>query len=132
MEELEKLYEIVKKQIGKCTDELERDGGHIPANDAEYLDALTHTLKSVKTTLAMEGHGESERRGRDSMGRFTSREGGSYGDGYSRGYYPMYAYEDGEGRSMRGDEVREHMRSMMRSTDDERVRRALEEAMRKM
>lgn len=112
-ESLEKLCRIVERQIEKAVDVLDREGGKLPANDAEYLDKLTHTLKSIKTTLAMEGYGSSGRR--DSMGRYA-REG-SY---------------DSYGSSMHGDNVREELRRMMNETGDERVKRALHEAMREL
>lgn len=105
MESLERLCKIIERQIEKAVDVLDREGGKLPANDAEYLDMLTHTLKSIKTTLAMEGYGSSERRGRDSMGRYVSRD---------------------------GEDVRESLRRMMDDTGDERVRRALREAMREL
>lgn len=135
MEYLERLCKAVEKQLEKAADALEREGGKLPAQDADYLDKLTHTLKSIKTTLAMEGYGSSERRGRDSMGRYTSRDGGYEGSGY----YPMWRGAwDGEGsmrgsyeRSMHGDE-REKIERMIHDTDDERVKRALTEAIRMM
>ena len=110
-ESLERLCKIIERQIEKAVDTLDREGGKLPANDAEYLDKLTHTLKSIKTTLAMEGYGSSERR--DSMGRYTSRDGSSY---------------YGE-RPMHGENVRDHLQRMMNETGDERVKRALREAM---
>ena len=89
------------------------------------------------TALAMEGYGSSERRGRDSMGRYTSR---SEGEMSEWGYYPRrYAWDDGErgsyrsmdeGRSMHGD--KEKLRRMMEETDDERVRNALRTAMQQI
>ena len=135
-ESLERLCEIVDKQIEKAVDALDREGGKLPMEDAKYLDLLTHTQKSIKTTLAMEGYGSSERRGRDSMGRYTSR---ADGDMSEWGYYPRrYAWDDGssyrgsyEGRSMHGDE-KETLRRMMEDTDDERVKKALRTAMREM
>jgi len=133
-ETLERLCEIVEKQLDKAVKELENDPGKLPMQDAEYLDKLTHTIKSIKTTLAMEGYGSSERRGRDSMGRYTSRDGGSYYDGESRRSYADGSYADGsyrsyEGRSMHGDEMREKLERMMRETDDPKVRNALHTAM---
>lgn len=135
---LEKACKLAEKQLAKIIESSERDG-KLPIQDAEYVDYLTHTIKSVKTTLAMEGYGSSERR--DSMGRYTSRGGGSYADGsYADGYdnsgYPMWrgAWGDSDGsmrRSMHGDE-REQIERMIRDTDDERVKRALTEAMRMM
>ena len=136
METLEKLCKIVERRLDMAVEQVEREGGKLPAGDAEYLDNLAHTLKSIKTIMAMEGYGRSERRGRDSMGRFVSRDGGSYGESYGMGGYSgaRYAYADdsyeGSGRSMHGDEMREKLQKMANETRDERVRRALEEAMR--
>ena len=138
-ETLEKLCEIVDKQIEKAVDALEREGGKLPMDDAKYLDLLTHTQKSIKTMLAMEGYGSSERRGRDSMGRYTSRADGMDGEGGNSGwgYYPGRAWDDGRGysergRSMHGDEIKDKLRRMADEADDERVRRALHTAMQQI
>lgn len=125
---MERLCKIMERQLEKAVDALEREGGKLPADDAEYLDYLTHTIKSIKTTLAMEGYGASERRGRDRMGRYTSRDGMSYGDSYEGGSYRSYE----GGRSMHGDEVRENLQRMMNETGDERVKRAIREALNNM
>jgi len=141
-ETLEKLCEIVDKQIEKAVDALEREGGKLPMEDAKYLDLLTHTQKNIKTRLAMEGYGNSERRGRDSMGRYTSRAEGPDGN-TGWGYYPGRAWEGGsyeggsyrgsyEGRSMHGDEIKDKLRRMADEADDERVRNALRTAMQQM
>jgi hypothetical protein len=117
MEYLERLCKIIERQLEKAIDVLESEGGKkLPKDDAEYIDYLTHTLKSIKTIMAMEGYGSSERRGRDRMGRYTSRDG----DEYSMGY---------DDRSMHGDDPRETIRRMMEHSGDERVKRALRTAM---
>lgn len=138
---LKRLNTIVERQLEKCVEELEREGGKLPEQDARYLDYLSHTLKSNETTLAMNGEGSSERRGRDSMGRYTSRADGPDGDGNTGwGYYPMRAWDDGrsyrggsyEGRSMHGNEVKQQLRELMEQADDEHVKRALRTAMQQM
>lgn len=135
---LEKLNTIVERQLEKCVEQLEREGGKLPEQDARYLDYLSHTLKSNETTLAMNGYGSSERRGRDSMGRYTSRADGMDGNS-GWGYYPARAWDSGsyrggsyEGRSMHGNEVKEQLRDLMEKADDERVKRALHTAMQQM
>ncbi len=126
---LERLCEIVSKRLEMAVDELERDSGKLSADDAKYIDLLTHSLKSIKTTLAMEGYGKSERRGRDSMGRYVSRDDGSYDDGHSGWYYaPRRAWSDGS----YDDGMKEKLRRMADETDDERVKRALHTAMQQM
>lgn len=92
MDEKEKLHilhevcELYFEALKEARDGLRDSRGSISAGDADYMDKLTHTLKSVKTTAAMmEAEGE---------------EGG-----YSnRGMMPMYggyAYDDGMGGNSR-------------------------------
>ena len=79
--------------------------GKMTMGDLEAIDKLTHSLKSLITTMAMEDSGYSYESGysgirrRDNMGR--------YADGYDNGYsyrkyydnsYPMKRYSRDEGR----------------------------------
>jgi hypothetical protein len=68
------------------------------AGDLEALDKLTHALKSVKTTLAMEEY-DDERSG-DYMGGSYER-GGNRGGSYERGG----SYARGRGRNARRDSM---------------------------
>lgn len=95
--ELEELCETVTESIAEANKKL-RDDGALSRNDADYLDKLTHMIKSIKTTIAMEEHkddysygdgysgryydrdGVSNARRRDSRGRYTRNDGYSYGD----------------------------------------------------
>lgn len=115
---MERLGEILVERLELCVDEMGRVGGKLPAGDAEYLKNLTGAIKNCDTILAMEGRGEEQsgRRGRDSMGRYTSRRSGYDEDDESRE------------RSMHSD-VRERLRRMADDAQDERVRRALRKAM---
>jgi hypothetical protein len=103
IEELHKLCEKAMDSIAESMKKLEKDPERLNADDAKYLDHLAHMVKSIKTIEAMEGYYDDEssgdggwnynrpyytsgnyygysgaRRMRDSMGRYTSR------DGYSR------------------------------------------------
>ena len=135
---LEKLNVIVERQLGKCIEQLEQESGKLPMQDADYLDKLSHIIKSNETTLAMQGYGESERRGRSRYtGRFISRDGsydGSY-EGSYEGSSRRGSYEGsrrGSYRSMAGEDVKGQIRELMEETDDERVRRALQTAMQQI
>ena len=108
LKDLHETCETLSRELGEANEKIKRAGGKMSSGDLEYLDRLTHAIKSVKTTIAMmeaedEGEsgyympmygrsygdrsygmrdGNSYARRRDSMGRFTSRRGGmSYDDG---------------------------------------------------
>ena len=73
-----KLHEELQK-----LDEKYASGAELSKADLEDVDTIYHALKSMKTYEAMEGNSEaydsrgesmnSYRRGRDSVGRYTSR-----------------------------------------------------------
>ena len=99
IETLHELCETVSRELEECNKKIRNAGGKMSAGDADYLDKLTHILKSIKTTIAMmeadEGYSGEYRprygtyhdprnnmsyaRKRDSMGRY-SRRGYSYAD----------------------------------------------------
>jgi hypothetical protein len=98
MELYDELYDLcgmVEEELNSANKKL-KSAGKLTGEDLTYIDKLTHTLKSIKTTMAMmdaEGgsyadgmmrHYGSYARGRrrDSMGRYASRMGRSYNDGF--------------------------------------------------
>ena len=104
MEHLETLYEIceiISRDIKKMTEKIRTMGGELNKESLDYVDKLTHALKSVKTSIAMieEEGGYSNGRGGSSYARgdrtgrvhwtdgSVSRDGMSYEDGasYARG-----------------------------------------------
>lgn len=131
MEYLDTLYDVCEalmRELDKANDKMKKGGDNLTAGDLEYLDKITHAIKSVKTTIAMEessyddggsydsgrsyrggssyarGRGRNARR--DSMGRY-SRDGRSYG----------YSRDDAK------EELMEHLREMKRMAKDEETRR---------
>lgn len=138
IEELHELCETVSSEIAEANKKIRSGNGKLSAGDVEYLDKLTHMLKSIKTTIAMmesedeegysnwhsyygrsyvDGRGMSRARGggrntrRDNMGRY-SREGG-------------YSYADGM------EDLLEEMRGMMGELPEEK-RREVERFVNKM
>lgn len=103
---LYELCETVSRELEECNEKIRMAGGKLSPGDVEYLDKITHMLKSIKTTIAMM---EAEE------------------DGYS-GNYMMprygYAYADGRGgnmgrrsnRSYRGNSYAQRRDSMGRYT----------------
>lgn len=95
------ICEKLTEEISEMNKKMDKNGGKMSAGDLEALDKLTHALKSVKTTLAMEEY-DDDRSG-DYMGgsyeRGGNRGGGSYerGGSYARGR-GRYAKRDSMGR----------------------------------
>lgn len=106
-EKLNTLYElcdVVSKELKEATEKLRQSGGKLSAGDVEYIDKLTHTVKSIKTTIAMmeaEDEGGYSQAGTmqypmpRSMRSRSNQGGGSY-----RGSYNSY---EGGGGSYEGD-----------------------------
>ena len=69
---LEETCDMLNRELERANAKLAK-AGDMSASDLDYIDKLTHAIKSVKTTLAML---ESE--------------------GYSNGYPYMYSREDGD------------------------------------
>lgn len=86
LDDLYDLCETVSKELSTANEKIKAAGGKLSAGDLDYLDKITHTMKSAKTIIAM---AEAEKR-----------------DGES-GYYPYmgsYRYY-GDGNSMRRDGI---------------------------
>ena len=118
--DLHELCDIVSDKIAESTKKIRTSNGDLSGGDVEYLDKLTHMLKSIKTTLAriksdssgyMPYYGvERYNRGgsyarRDSMGRYSRR--GSYGGSYDGSY---------------DDEMIKSLRELMADSPDERTK----------
>ena len=94
---LHELCETLSRALKDANEKIHSAGGKLGAGDLDYLDKLTHSIKSIKTTLAMmdseDEDGYSQRyvspmygnayRGRsmrrDGMGRYARDDGYSYG-----------------------------------------------------
>ena len=119
IEQLHELCESVMREVEKTNEKLRMAGGELSAGDMEYLDKLTHTLKSLKTTIAMM---EAEDDGYSSDYGYTYAQGGNRGGnrGGTRG---------GRMRSYTGSYARQRRDSMGRYSRDEDFKGMLEDAM---
>ena len=130
MKELKYTCEVLNNTLKDANDKLYKAGGKMSAGDLDYIDKLTHAIKSVETTIAMKSAGDSysyndmsrsmNRDGdgsykRDSMGRY-SRE---YSRDYSRDYSREYS-NDGQNEEMFTD-----LRRIMNMTPDEKTRQEI-------
>ena len=137
MEYLDNLYELcefLNADIKKVNEQIRADGGKLNREMLNYLEKLTHSLKSVKTIISMieEENNYSERgtsyaRG-DRTGRVHWNDGTmSYGDNsYARGRNGNVRrdnmrgdmrYSNG-GYSMDNDEIINELNDIMQDADD--------------
>lgn len=141
MDMLNDLYELCKtleKDLAKTNEKLRMAGGELTGSDLEYVDKLTHAIKSIKTTCAMleaedgfsagpyagnRGRGRS-REGmsgrnyrRDSMGRFSR-------DGWR---YPRMVSYDGA-----RDELMEHVDELAEYAKDEETKAMIQKFKREL
>ena len=126
LNDLHEMCETLSHELGEANDKISKSGGKLSGSDLDYVDKLTHALKSIKTTIAMV---EAE------------EDGGSYADGMQGGSYGMYphwnyggsyargrnARRDSMGRySSRGysrdQEMVSELRELMNDAKDERTR----------
>ena len=92
--ELYELCETIKEEIAEANKKIKNAGGKLSGSDVEYIDKLTHSLKSIKAVMAMmEDEGEDEYSGASYArgGRGGNRGGRSYRGGSYRGS----SYDDG-------------------------------------
>lgn len=123
IEDLHELCETISHEIADANEKIRAAGGKLSGADVDYVDKLTHTLKSVKGVIAM---AEDE-------------------DGYSR-YYPMtysrrndnsYARRrDSMGRYSRrysrANDVIEQLEDIMETAPDDRSRKEIKKLIEKM
>ena len=129
IEDLHELCETVSNELADANQKIRSSGGKLSAGDVDYLDKLTHMMKSIKTTIAMvesedDGHsyhwpmyyGRSYADGsrgrttrRDGMGRYSRTSGYSYADGMEELLSEM--------RGMMGELPEEKRREVQRFVD---------------
>ena len=118
-EDLEELCETVGHKIKEANDKVRMSNGDLSGGDVEFLDKLTHMLKSIKTTMAM-----------------MDAEEGYSGDnnGMSGRYYPSRMYSRATRRDSRGrysrtrygysgdDEMIKKLHELMEDAPDDKTR----------
>lgn len=149
-EMLHELCEAVTRELEDYNDKLRKAGGKMSSGDAEAIDKLSHTLKSLKTTIAMmeaDDGGYSERY-MPYWGGMSYNDGMSYADGRggNRGGNRGGSSYDGTSYAQRRDsrgrysndgvhdrmvmELREAMNAAQDSGMREEIRRIVEKAER--
>lgn len=136
VKDLHELCETLSREIGEANEKIRTAGGKLSAGDLEYIDKLTHALKSVKATIAMmeeEGYsgyypymGSSYVDG--NMGGSSNR---SYRGSYARGGRSYRRGYSREGYSRDGGMV-EELRELMQDAPDERTRQEFQRFIEKI
>lgn len=127
---MHKLIDYICDELKELERKAEKNGS-LSMSEIQYMDTLAHAKKNLLTGEAMMeaedgesgrysmphygygnsyNYGGSYRRGRDSMGRYTSRRGG-------------YSYDDG---------MIEELRSLMENAPDERTKSEFRQFIAKM
>ncbi len=138
---LYELCETLSVELSECNEKIRKANGKLTAGDVEYLDKLTHAMKSVKTTIAMIEAEEQGGYSRNQSGRYyydgeASMDGGSsYRGSYEGGSSNRGSYEYGgsygRGRNARRDSMGRYAERYSRAEAKDDVMRELEEAMAK-
>lgn len=141
--ELRELCETLARALKEANEKLRNAGGKMSTTDLEYVNRLTHSLKSVKATIKMiedeeMDDGDSYGDGSYRMRGYSRNDyRGSYDDGsYARGR-GRYANRDAMGRyssrdggsygySRDGGDMVEELRGLMQDAPNEQLRQEMQ------
>lgn len=126
IKELHELCETLTESIAEANERIRAAGGKLTAGDVDYVDKLTHALKSVKASVAMmEDEDEGYSGHYPYMGSYGSYRDGSYARGRRnapRDSMGRYSGERGYSRAGLADELR----GLMHNAPDERTRQEIQ------
>ena len=114
MEYINDLYDlcdVISDKIAEANEKIRRGGGELSGGDVDYIDKLTHTLKSIKAVIAMDEA--------DSDGGWSSAPRGGTGRTRTRTRTPR---RDGS------EHIVKKLESLMREASDAEVRDAISTA----
>lgn len=140
IKELKEMCDVVSRAIAQANEKIRGAGGKLSAGDADYVDKLLHSLKSIKGVIKMEEEAEmddgySERmysRGYDRGSYRGSYDGGSYGRGRMNARRDsMGRYSSNDGYS-RGGNMVDELRELMMDAPDEQTRQEMQRLIDKM
>jgi len=136
------MCDTLGNSLKEANDKIRDAGGKLSPSDLDYVNKLTHAIKSVETTIAMK---ESTDGGYSRDDRNSYRDGVSYdgGSSYARGRgrnamrdsmgrYSSRGYSrDDGGYSNHGDMVSE-LRDLMHNAPDDRTRQEMQRLIDRM
>lgn len=148
--DLEELCEKISDEISDANKKLNNNGGGMSAGDVEYIDKLTHIMKSIKTVLAMAEYDDYSEEGGSYESYARGGRGGRGGNSNRGGSYESYeggmSNARGRGRNARRDsrgrysseysrgkeEMTEQLYELMEQAPDERTRKEFEKFIEKI
>lgn len=133
--DLEEMCETLSRELKKANEKI--DGGDITAGDMAYIDGITHSLKSIKTIMAMMDAESYDNYSRDNYSRDNySREGYSRGNSYAgrrrRDSMGRYAPEYRRRGYSRDDDMISELRGLMEDAPDEQTKQEFQRLISKM
>ncbi|MBP5432131.1 hypothetical protein [Ruminococcus sp.] len=155
MKELDTLYELCETlniELSEYNNKIQNANGKMSMSDLEVIDKLTHSLKSVKTTIAMIEAEDKGYSGHYWDGRYyfdgeTSMDGGSSNRGSYRGSYEGGTSGRGRGpganrdrmgryaeysRADAKEDFRSELEELMNKAPDEQSKKKIEKLMHEM
>lgn len=133
MNDLHELCESISRAINTANEKIRGAGGKLSAADVDYIDKLTHSLKSVKAVIAMMDDEDASSYSDGSYGGYRMRgySRNGYNDGSFRGR-GRYAKRDSMGRYSSDDGVAEELRGLMNEVPNESIKRDIQRIVEKM
>ena len=145
IKDLHELCETIGRAINTSNEKIRTAGGKVTSADMDYVDKLTHSLKSVKAIIKMiedEEMDDGEYSGYSRNGYSRRMYRGSYADGsYNDGSYARgrgrYANRDSMGRyssngGSYGGSMVDELRELMNDAPDEQTRQEMQRLIQKM
>ena len=117
-EDLEELCELLKEDLHEATEKLH--GGKMTQGDLEYVDKLTHALKSVTILKEMEGGSHDS--------SYDSYDGYRYRDNSRR----SYRRRDSMGRYARSEDMMADLEELANKAPDPQTKAEIKKFMRTM
>ena len=153
--EIDTLYELCETlniELSEYNNKIQNANGKMSMSDLEVIDKLTHSLKSVKTTIAMIEAEDKGYSGHYWDGRYyfdgeTSMDGGSSNRGSYRGSYEGGTSGRGRGpganrdrmgryaeysRADAKEDFRSELEELMNKAPDEQSKKKIEKLMHEM
>ena len=119
--DLHELCDSLAAELGKVNTKMKSGNGSITASDLDYVDKLTHSIKSIKTTTAMLEASDGNENYWKSY--YDSRSTSHLAHGNQNGYVPPIPNSNDR------SEVRYRLEQIAMDTRDPIIRRDIEQLM---